>query len=563
MAGSVRHLFPVYILLLVLLVFSCRPKSGNGVLDTVGDSIVGRPLRTELTMDSVDLAGFLEQHPDYSSVAERMSAFYGKRAYRFAWMDSEGPNDRSFSLVNLFSNAIDEGVVLRSLDLPAIRSLFEELPSDTVAGFFAEERTIRFELELTANYFLMADASAVGLPAQKRRSLEWYIPSGPQSPELLAIALADTVTADLQLPHPEDSLYHQLQLALKQYRGLAENHDWSPVGTPPVSFRKGERFVGLPEIKRRLWLLGDLSDTSFTDAYDAPLDTAVRRFRERHTLNAEQGIDSVFIACINVTPEERVRQLLVNMERCRWLPRLPQGEFILVNIPEYRLRYFKGDREKWGCPVIVGKSSTRTTVLSGRLNEVVFSPYWNVPKSILVKELLPEIKSDPRKLAAYHLEVRTKGKNPRTVPGTSIDWKKVVPERFPYELRQTPGPWNSLGRVKFLFPNNFGIYLHDTPSKGLFAQEQRMFSHGCVRVADPVRLAKEVLDDRYWTATRIRDAMTSGNEISVPLKQRIPLLVVYFTCWVDASGLVHFARDGYGHDARLAEELFGVASSAN
>jgi murein L,D-transpeptidase YcbB/YkuD len=514
-------------------------------------------------LDSIALAGFIDQHPDYLPVAKRVSDFYAKRNYRFAWMDNEGPNDRSFSLVNLFSNALEEGIVLRSLDLSVIQSLFDELPADTLQGYGADERTIRFELELTANYFLMADASAVGLPVEKRRSLEWYIPSGTQSPDVLADALSDTLSEDLLLPHPEDSLYHQLQLVLKQYRGLAKSQDWSPLGLPSESVRKGERFDGLSEIKRRLWLLGDLSDSAFTDEYDDALDEAVIRFRQRHALRAEHIIDSVFISCINVTPEERVRQVLVNMERCRWLPRLPQGEFILVNIPEYRLRYYSENREEWSCPVIVGKSTTRTTIISGRLNEVVFSPYWNVPKSILVKELLPEIKADPRKLSAYHLEVRTRGKQARTIPGGSIDWKRCVPEEFPYELRQTPGPWNSLGRVKFLFPNNFGIYLHDTPSKGLFAQEQRMFSHGCVRVADPVRLAKEVLDDKYWTAGRIHEAMATGKEMSVPLKHRIQLLVVYFTCWVDASGLVHFVPDGYGHDARLAEELFVGDSSAD
>jgi murein L,D-transpeptidase YcbB/YkuD len=508
-------------------------------------------------MDSSDVSGFFRSAVRFSNVSDRVIAFYARRSFRCAWIDSEGPNDRSLSLSNLLLNALEEGVVLRNFDPVRWQALFDAFPADSLQGYRIDHRTLSFELELTSSYFLMADAATSGLPVSVRRSLEWYLPPKKSSPEAWADALADTTVSGIASPHPEDSLYHRLYRALQHYRELLSRKDWSPLQVPMSPLYPGDTSTLLCEIKRRLHGLGDFPDTLFTAEYDLVTDSAVRIFRSRHSLPVQGAIDSAFVSYLNVSPEARVRQLLVNMERCRWLPAWPSGNYILVNIPEYRMHVYKDDIESWSSPVIVGTATKRTTVFSGKLTRIVFNPYWNVPRSIIKEELLPVIIRDRSYLTRNHYEIRTKGRRPVTVSASAIDWKRIDADQFPYEILQQPGPWNALGSIKFLFPNSFSIYLHDTPSKGLFAKEQRMFSHGCIRVSEPVRLAAHLLDKSDWSVSKVNSEIKKGKERTVQVPRPVPVFVVYFTAWVDDAGLLHFAEDGYGHDERLAAELFG------
>jgi murein L,D-transpeptidase YcbB/YkuD len=223
---------------------------------------------------------------------------------------------------------------------------------------------------------------------------------------------------------------------------------------------------------------------------------------------------------------------MVNLERSRWLPDHIGGEYIAVNIPEFKLHVFRNDSVLWTMNVVVGKAANKTVIFSGDLKYVVFSPYWNVPASILKKEVLPGIQRNKNYLASHHMEWN----------GNSV--------------RQKPGPWNSLGQVKFLFPNSYSIYLHDTPSKSLFNEDQRAFSHGCIRVAEPRKLAMYLLkNDPAWDEKKIGDAMNSGREKTVTLMQSIPVFIGYLTAWVSPQGQLNFRNDIYGRDSRLAKML--------
>ncbi|MEO6001067.1 MAG: L,D-transpeptidase family protein [Chitinophagaceae bacterium] len=218
------------------------------------------------------------------------------------------------------------------------------------------------------------------------------------------------------------------------------------------------------------------------------------------------------------------------MERSRWIPDEMKGEYLAVNIPEFRLHAYSSDSLLWSMNVVVGRAINKTVIFSGNLKYVVFSPYWNVPLSILKKEILPGIRKNKNYLESHHMEWN----------GNSV--------------RQKPGPWNSLGQVKFLFPNSFSIYLHDTPSKSLFEDDKRDFSHGCIRVADPKKLALFLLKkDSSWNETNVTNAMNSGKEKYVTLKQSIPVFIAYFTVWVDHQGKLNFRDDIYGRDKALAE----------
>jgi murein L,D-transpeptidase YcbB/YkuD len=238
---------------------------------------------------------------------------------------------------------------------------------------------------------------------------------------------------------------------------------------------------------------------------------------------------------MNIPIADRIKTLMVNMERCRWIPTdiSKSNELIVINIPSYRLTYFKDGKPALISNVVVGKDLNQTVVFSGMMSSIVFSPYWNVPKSILKKEILPAIAKNKNYLEQHDME-----------------WYKG-------DVRQRPGPKNSLGLVKFLFPNSNAIYLHDTPSKNLFNEEKRAFSHGCIRVAKPIELANLILkDDSNWTPEKIDEAMHSGQEKWHTLKNKIPVYIGYFTSWVDAEGEIHFYDDVYKRDDRLAALIF-------
>jgi L,D-transpeptidase YcbB len=241
---------------------------------------------------------------------------------------------------------------------------------------------------------------------------------------------------------------------------------------------------------------------------------------------------------LNVPIEDRIEQLLVNMERMRWMPHQREGKRLVANIPEFRLHVYEREKELFNMRIVVGKAANKTVVFNDQLKHVVFSPYWNVPRSIVRNEIVPAMKRNPGYLSRNNME------QTGTTGGLPV-------------IRQKPGGSNALGRVKFIFPNSYNIYFHDTPAKSLFQQEQRAFSHGCIRLQEPGKLAEYLLQNQpEWTDTRISDAMNAGTEKWVALKEPVAVAITYFTAWVDDEGKLNFREDIYGHDKELAERLF-------
>jgi L,D-transpeptidase YcbB len=241
---------------------------------------------------------------------------------------------------------------------------------------------------------------------------------------------------------------------------------------------------------------------------------------------------------MNVPVIERIKQILINMNRMRWMPQEPGGPLIVVNIPEFILHLYNGKVKEFDMAVVVGKEGHNTTIFSDRLTTIVFSPYWSVPKDIVKNEILPAMARHPDYLEKQHMEIT--GHN----NGLPV-------------IRQKPGEDNSLGKVKFLFPNNFNIYFHDTPAKGLFNKDVRAFSHGCIRLSDPEKLAEYLLKDNpEWTPEKINEAMNSNDEQYVAVKHPVPVFITYYTAWVDENGNLNFRNDIYNHDADIAERMF-------
>ena len=319
---------------------------------------------------------------------------------------------------------------------------------------------------------------------------------------------------------------------MKQYRSIEQSGKWKPIKADKKSYRLGDSSNVILEIKEHLYLLGDLKSNNRSAQFDAALEAAVKNFQQRYGIKDDGIVGRSMIAELNFPLAKRVEQIIVNMERCRWLPVTLNKDYIVVNIPEFKFHAYENDSLAWSMNVVVGTELNKTAIFNGMMNTVVFSPYWNVPTSIKNKEILPAIRRNANYLQRNHMEWN--GNN----------------------IRQVPGPWNALGKVKFLFPNSHNIYLHDTPSKSLFSQDKRAFSHGCIRVEEPRRLAIYVLRHQpEWTEARIDSAMNAEKELYVKVAKPIPVFIAYFTSWVDRAGRINFRNDLYKRDSRLAEMI--------
>lgn len=278
--------------------------------------------------------------------------------------------------------------------------------------------------------------------------------------------------------------------------------------------------------------MDDITTDNGSAIFDAALTNGVKKMQHRFGYKEDGIVGTKLIDEINYPVQKRIEQIMVNMERSRWLPEKIGKNYFVINIPEFKLHIYENDTLAWSMKVVVGKSQHQTVVFNGELKYIVFSPYWNVPSSILHNEILPAMRRNRYYLARHHMEWN----------GGSV--------------RQRPGPDNALGLVKFLFPNSHNIYMHDTPTKSLFNEDKRAFSHGCIRLAEARKLALYLLkDDPEWDDIKIDSAMNSGVEQFVTLKNRTPVYITYFTAWVNEAGELCFRNDIYQRDSRLAAIL--------
>jgi murein L,D-transpeptidase YcbB/YkuD len=315
------------------------------------------------------------------------------------------------------------------------------------------------------------------------------------------------------------------------------------------------------KLRERLILTGELATGSANfynpKIFDRFLDLAVKEFQTSHGLDPDGVVAGKTLEALNVPLQDRIQQILVNMERWRLLPKKFPANYLLVNVPEFRLHIFEGGKEHMTMRVVVGKEFNPTPVFNERLEYIVFSPYWNVPKSIAIEEVLPALEKNPNFLAKNHMEV-VKGWDPKKVaivPAWQVPWYNIENDDFDYWIRQRPGNENPLGLVKFIFPNNHNVYLHDTPADHLFSKVRRDFSHGCIRVEEPFKMTKYLLRDKpEWTDSKIKEAMNAGEELYVNVRP-LPVYILYFTTWVSNDGKLQFRDDIYGRDKVLAAQI--------
>jgi murein L,D-transpeptidase YcbB/YkuD len=365
----------------------------------------------------------------------------------------------------------------------------------------------------------------------------------------------------------EPAFYHYALLkdALNRLRKVLQQQDFAQLPPPPARLKIGDVYAGAPALRRMLSMIGDLpggADASPTDAtFDAELSAAVRRYQLRHGLSATGAVDKATFAELSTPPARRIRQITLTLERWRWLTPFETPP-IIVNIPQFRLFAFRTTADRAAdilqMDVIVGRTypQTQTPVFEGAMRYVILRPYWDVPYSITQHEMLPKIRANPRYMAAEHLEIAAgPDDSSPAVPATPESLQALAAGKL--RLRQQPGEDNALGLVKFMFPNSYNVYLHSTPAHALFKQPVRTFSHGCIRVSDPLALATLVLKDAPgdWTQDKIQAAMNGTTTVRIDLKRPIDVLILYATALATEAGPILFFDDIYGYDKKLEQQL--------
>ncbi len=351
-------------------------------------------------------------------------------------------------------------------------------------------------------------------------------------------------------PQPE-----RLQAELQRHLAWADAGGWPRVPDGPT-IRPGAADPRLAILARRLAISGDLSEdipSVSMSEYGEVLEDAVRRFQERHALEVDGLVGPATLRALNVSIERRIDQLRVNIERMRRFLDKPMDKLLVVNIAAFKAYVVRDGTIIWTTKVIVGETEDKTPELRSEIKHVVFNPTWSVPHSIASEEILPKIKRDPGFLRKGAYELYDQEGN--AVDPAGVDWSMVSTGNFPYMLLQQPGPQNQLGQIKFLFPNEYAVCMHDTPERALFAETARAFSHGCIRVQEPRALAAVILDSDGWTRQRIDSQIESGATLSRTLSEPLPLFVLYWTAEVDDSGRLHFYPDLYARDGKAIEDL--------
>jgi murein L,D-transpeptidase YcbB/YkuD len=495
---------------------------------------------SDLFLDSTAMEKFISDKKLSDSIARRVRSFYNTRNYQFAWFSSDGLTEQALAFWNLhdYVTTYDNDTLLRDKDLQ--KKMDALVAEESLSVSASDKSYVNTELTMT-QHFIEYILNNFEKGYVKRKEMERFIPFKKQDPLSLADSLLNKKHKDDKYFEDVNEPYKLLKEQLAKYYAIAKQGGWPQITTSKKSFKTGASDPAIAVIKKRLQISGDMMGHDTTMVFNDTLESGVKNFQAAMGYKPDGVITAELIKDMNVPAIQRLEQIIMNMGRMRWMPTEPSGQLILVNIPEFVLHVSDGKQKVFDMNVVVGKEGHNTMMFSGDLNQIVFSPYWNVPPSIVKNEILPKMEANPGYLASQNMEqVGTEGGLPK--------------------IRQLPGEKNSLGRVKFLFPNSFNIYFHDTPAKSLFEKDKRAFSHGCIRLAEPEKMADYLLrNNPEWTPEKIRNAMNSGNEQFVKLKKAVPVVITYYTAWVDENGRLNFRDDIYTHDRSLATKMFTSA----
>ena len=537
----VLYVFNCFFLLFIIsmvLPNACQPKKVE-VHHVPVIEVRNLPIKEEL--DSVVVDSFLRNSKLAVSLQHEFRQFYQNRAYKYAWLNQQGVHPS----VHVFYQQLQRYV-----------SNFDDTTFnvDEVNGqmyfvsnyYCSQQVTNEIELFITSVYFNFIERAYRGR-VENPRLLHWYIPRKKLDYQnLIGQAIVAKTETDIQ--EPCGKLYIKLREKLIYYRQIQQNG-----GLPLVKIRneklvQGNQDTGLITLKQYLFLSNDLPIKDASELFTPELSTALKKFQRRMGIVANGRIDKSTLLLLQIPVDSLINQLLVNLERLKWMPVSLGVNYVRINIPAFRLQLVDRGKLIWKSKIVVGKTITPTNIFKNNISQITFNPYWVIPTSIIRKEIVPEARLDPNFMVENNMEVLS---GSRVVDLNSIDWFSYKGDG-PFLIRQKPGLNNSLGKMIFLFPNPFHIYLHDTPVKSLFEENERAFSHGCIRLQNPIKLARYLLKDNpRWSAEKIDTILASNKNVKVVLLKKMPVYIVYFTAWVDHEGQLHFRKDLYGLDATL------------
>lgn len=490
--------------------------------------------------------------------AKLLSRVYQVRQYQPLWQDK----DYAGTILDVIKSADDEGLSKEDYHYSKLVELYQQLRA---SNWQDEYRSSVFEVLLSDGIITYAIHLLNGKVNPSMLGKTWnydetHLDFDTTLKQLEEHIKAHTVADAIAGLAPKITPYHQLKQYLAQYKDLAARYPFSPIPYTEV-IKPGSTSPSLQDIATRLTELGYIAASAPAEnsaavnqplTYDSTLEAAVRQFQTDHSLKADGVIGAGTMAALNVPYSQRVEQIRINLERARWLSANLPANYLIVNLAGYELLLFKDNNLSWRTDIIIGKINAKTPLFKSKLKYVVVNPTWTVPRSIST-EIINHLRKDPDYLQKKHFKVVEGSGTP--VDASGIDWHSMTRKNFPYWFVQDPGEDNSLGLVKFIFPNQYSIYLHDTPAKSLFEQTDRAFSHGCIRVKDPLVLADKLLSaNANWSSSTLSSKLSEGKTANLFLDEPLDILIMYWTVTLK-DGKIKFYNDVYKRDPVLIEAL--------
>ena len=477
--------------------------------------------------------------------------FFETRAFAPAWTTAAAAAE----IARVIEEIDEDGLTPGDYHLAAVRAL-QAAPA-------SPERDADLQIVLTDSLAALVDHVRFGKVRPVELDRRWNVDAregaAPVEETLAMLAAAPSLREAIESLKPSHFIYRGLKAALEAQVAVAAAGGWPSV-PPGPTLRPGSSDPRIAAVRKRLAVTDPDAITGEGTTYDEALAAVVKAFQERHRLAADGVIGKATVDAMNVTADYRAAQIRVNLERSRWVLGGLSNTFALVNLPAFKVYLIRDGKNVWETRAQVGKAGRQTPSFRADMRYLVFNPDWTVPPTIMAQDVLAAMRRGENAIARKRLTILDR--QGRRMSPAAIDWKTATPRNFPYTLRQPPGPDNALGRVKFIFPNEHSIFLHDTPSRELFAADERTFSSGCIRVQAPLDLAALLLEGQGdWDAEKIQQVVDSGKTETVFLTEPLPVLIVYWTVSVGVSGELRFARDVYNLDRAVLKALGPGAGS--
>lgn len=493
-----------------------------------------------------------------SGQTEQIRSFYASRDFESIWLDGNGLSGKGRDMLARIEESKYDGLQPADYHLDQIAGLASNPEKDKkkFKGLSDEEKT-RLELLLTDGFFMLAHDLEKGKVNPSKLDPNWKFEEKKTDVDYVTLlgeiadgSAVDKVFAKL---YPNSELYARGREAISELYEVQKNDtlQWE-FARVDGAIHVGEKHEAIPALRKRLvfWDFLDAYETDEPTLFDSTIFAGLQRYQESNGMKPDGVIGALVAESLNKSPQDLIDIAAVNMERLRWMPTIDwDQEMVLVNVANYQLDYLQKSDTAFTAKVIVGKEYSESPTFTAPMSYIVFSPYWNVPPSITADEIIPAVEKNPNYLSQKNMEVVNGNGEP--VNASKVNWSKEAG----YRVRQKPGGDNSLGLVKFMFPNEYNIYIHDTPARSLFEKETRALSHGCIRIQHPDQFAKILLDDAKWDEEKILEAMNKGEEQTVKLDRKIPVVLLYMTFWAGKDGKANFRSDVYDRDAALLKAL--------